>query len=131
MRCAEGRRPHGADRSVCAVRQSARGLLVGRRRPRRNVLLPQLQAGTIKAFAVTAKQRLPSAPQVPTVDEAGLPDLYISVWHGLWAPKATPADVIATVYECLGTPPDLELQDRLSRPFTLAPWGSAIRELFA
>jgi tripartite-type tricarboxylate transporter receptor subunit TctC len=58
-------------------------------------VLPQLQAGTIKAFAVTAKQRLPSAPQVPTVDEAGLTDLYISVWHGLWAPKATPADVIA------------------------------------
>ncbi len=58
-------------------------------------VLPQLQGGTIKAFAVTAKERLPSAPQVPTVDEAGLPDLYISVWHGLWAPKATPRDVIA------------------------------------
>ena len=43
----------------------------------------------------------------------------------------TPADVIATVYECLGVPPDLELQDRLSRPFVLAPWGSAIREMFA
>ncbi len=57
-------------------------------------VLPQLQGGTIKAFAVTAKERLPSAPQVPTVDEAGLPDLYISVWHGLWAPKATPRDVI-------------------------------------
>ena len=57
-------------------------------------VLPQLQGGTIKAFAVTAKERLPSAPQVPTVDEAGLPDLYISVWHGLWAPKATPKDVI-------------------------------------
>ena len=57
-------------------------------------VLPQLQGGTIKAFAVTAKERLPSAPQVPTVDEASLPDLYISVWHGLWAPKATPKDVI-------------------------------------
>ncbi len=43
----------------------------------------------------------------------------------------TPADVIATVYEILGVPPDLEMQDRLSRPFVLAPWGSAIRELFA
>jgi tripartite-type tricarboxylate transporter receptor subunit TctC len=58
-------------------------------------VLPQLQGGTIKAFAVTTKERLPSAPQVPTVDEAGLPNLYISVWHGLWAPKATPRDVIA------------------------------------
>ena len=58
-------------------------------------VLPQLRAGTIKAFAVTAKERLPSAPEVPTVDEAGLPGLYVSVWHGVWAPKGTPADVIA------------------------------------
>jgi tripartite-type tricarboxylate transporter receptor subunit TctC len=58
-------------------------------------VLPQLQAGAIKAFAVTARERLPSAPQVPTVDEAGLPDLYISVWHGLWAPQGTPVDIIA------------------------------------
>jgi tripartite-type tricarboxylate transporter receptor subunit TctC len=57
-------------------------------------VMPQLQGGTIKAFAVTAKERLPSAPEVPTVDQAGLPDFYISVWHGLWVPKATPKDVI-------------------------------------
>ena len=41
----------------------------------------------------------------------------------------TPADVIATVYECLGVPPDLELRDRLARPFTLVPWGTPIREV--
>jgi tripartite-type tricarboxylate transporter receptor subunit TctC len=58
-------------------------------------VLPQLSSGTIKAFAVTSKERLPSAPDVPTVDEAGLPGLHVSVWHGLWAPKGTPADVIA------------------------------------
>jgi tripartite-type tricarboxylate transporter receptor subunit TctC len=58
-------------------------------------VLPQLRAGAIKAFAVTSKERLPSAPDVPTVDEAGLPGLYVSVWHGLWAPKGTPADIIA------------------------------------
>jgi tripartite-type tricarboxylate transporter receptor subunit TctC len=58
-------------------------------------VLPQLRAGTIKAFAVTAKERLPSAPDVPTVDEAGLPGLYVSVWHGLWAPKGTATDIIA------------------------------------
>jgi tripartite-type tricarboxylate transporter receptor subunit TctC len=55
----------------------------------------QVQAGTIKAFAVTAKARLPSAPDIPTVDEAGAPGLYISVWYGLWVPKGTPRDVIA------------------------------------
>jgi tripartite-type tricarboxylate transporter receptor subunit TctC len=58
-------------------------------------VLPQLRVGAIKAFAVTSKERLPSAPDVPTVDEAGLPGLYVSVWHGLWAPKGTPADIIA------------------------------------
>jgi tripartite-type tricarboxylate transporter receptor subunit TctC len=58
-------------------------------------VLPQLRAGTIKAFAVTSKERLASAPDVPTVDEAGLPGLYVSVWHGVWAPKGTPADIIA------------------------------------
>jgi tripartite-type tricarboxylate transporter receptor subunit TctC len=57
--------------------------------------MTQVQAGSIKAYAVTAKTRLPSAPDVPTVDEAGAPGLYISVWYGLWVPKGTPRDVIA------------------------------------
>jgi tripartite-type tricarboxylate transporter receptor subunit TctC len=60
-------------------------------------VLPQIQAGTIKAFAVTAAARLASAPTVPTVDEVGLPDLHISVWHGLWAPRAVPGEIIAKV----------------------------------
>ena len=58
-------------------------------------VLPQLRGGTIRAYAVTAKTRIASAPDIPTVDEAGLPEFYISVWHGLWAPKGTPRDVIA------------------------------------
>ena len=41
----------------------------------------------------------------------------------------TPADMIATVYECLGVPHDLELRDRLDRPFVLCPWGKPIREI--
>lgn len=57
--------------------------------------MAQVKAGFIKAFAVTAKERLPSAPDIPTVDEAGAPGLYISVWYGLWVPKGTPRDVIA------------------------------------
>lgn len=56
--------------------------------------LPQVRAGTIKAYAVTAKTRWAAAPDIPTVDEAGLPGFYISVWHGLWAPKGTPRDII-------------------------------------
>jgi tripartite-type tricarboxylate transporter receptor subunit TctC len=57
--------------------------------------LPQVRGGQIKAFAVTAKSRLAAAPQIPTVDEAGLPGFYVSFWLGLWAPKGTPKDVIA------------------------------------
>jgi tripartite-type tricarboxylate transporter receptor subunit TctC len=69
-------------------------------------VLPHLRAATIKGFAVMSNERLPSAPDVPTVDEAGLPGLHVSVWHGLWAPKATPVDVItrlnAAVVKSLG-----------------------------
>lgn len=58
-------------------------------------VLPAVQSGAIKAFAITDKARLPTAPSVPTVDEAGLPGFYISVWHGLWLPKATPPEIVA------------------------------------
>jgi tripartite-type tricarboxylate transporter receptor subunit TctC len=57
--------------------------------------LPQVRAGAIKACAVTAKARLAAAPEIPTVDEAGLPGFYVSLWQGLWSPAGTPKDVIA------------------------------------
>jgi tripartite-type tricarboxylate transporter receptor subunit TctC len=57
--------------------------------------LPQVRAKAIKALAVTSKTRLASAPDIPTVDEAGLPGFYISVWNGLWVPKDTPKPIIA------------------------------------
>jgi tripartite-type tricarboxylate transporter receptor subunit TctC len=57
--------------------------------------LPQVRAGKIKAYAVTAKTRLSAAPEIPTVDEAGLPGLYVSVWFAIWAPKGTPHGVVA------------------------------------
>ena len=59
--------------------------------------LPHARTGKIRAYAVTAKTRLDSGPDIPTVDEAGLPGFHTSVWHALWAPKATPNDVIATL----------------------------------
>jgi tripartite-type tricarboxylate transporter receptor subunit TctC len=59
--------------------------------------LPQVRAGTIKAYAVTAKSRLSAAPDIPTADEAGLPGMHLSVWFGLWAPKGTPKGVIASL----------------------------------
>jgi tripartite-type tricarboxylate transporter receptor subunit TctC len=59
--------------------------------------MPQVRAGTIKAYGVTARTRLLSAPDIPTLDEAGLPGFDISQWHGLWLPKGTPKTIIAKV----------------------------------
>jgi tripartite-type tricarboxylate transporter receptor subunit TctC len=56
--------------------------------------LPQLQEGTIRSYALMAKQRAAAAPDIPTVDEAGLPGLYLPVWTGMWVPKDTPKDII-------------------------------------
>ncbi|HLH93731.1 MAG TPA: tripartite tricarboxylate transporter substrate-binding protein [Xanthobacteraceae bacterium] len=63
--------------------------------PQATLALPQARAGTIRAYAVMAKTRLASAPEIPTVDEGGAPGLYLSTWSGLWAPKGTPPAVIA------------------------------------
>jgi tripartite-type tricarboxylate transporter receptor subunit TctC len=70
--------------------------------------LPSLRAGAIKAYAVASKDRLEVAPEIPTVDEAGLPGFYISSWHAIWAPKGTPPDIIgrlnAAIVEALADP---------------------------
>jgi tripartite-type tricarboxylate transporter receptor subunit TctC len=57
--------------------------------------LPHVRAGTIRAYAVTAKNRLAVAPDIATVDEAGLPGFYMEAWQAIWAPKHTPSAVIA------------------------------------
>jgi tripartite-type tricarboxylate transporter receptor subunit TctC len=59
--------------------------------------IPQIRGGTIKAYPVTSKTRMPAAPDIPTVDEAGLPTFHTSVWTGVWAPKGTPAPVIGKI----------------------------------
>jgi tripartite-type tricarboxylate transporter receptor subunit TctC len=57
--------------------------------------LPHVRGGQIKALAVMSKSRWFGAPDVPTVDEMGVPGIYVSFWHGLWVPKGTPADIVA------------------------------------
>jgi tripartite-type tricarboxylate transporter receptor subunit TctC len=61
----------------------------------------QMKAGSIKVYAVTAKNRIAIAPDVPTTDEAGLPGFYFSFWHALWAPKGTPKEIVAKLNEAL------------------------------
>jgi tripartite-type tricarboxylate transporter receptor subunit TctC len=55
---------------------------------------PQVRAGNVKTYAVTSSTRLASVPDVPTVDEAGLPGFHVLSWHAVWVPKGTPKDVI-------------------------------------
>jgi len=57
--------------------------------------VPQVQGGKIRAYAVTAPKRLAAGPDIPTVDEAGLPGYHIWLWSGMWVPKGTPEDIIA------------------------------------
>ncbi|MEU4573582.1 tripartite tricarboxylate transporter substrate-binding protein [Nonomuraea sp. NPDC023979] len=61
----------------------------------------QISAGEVKAYAVTTPERVKSLPDVPTTTEAGLPGLKVSVWHGLYAPKGTPQDVVQKLSEAL------------------------------
>ena len=77
--------------------------------------LPQVRAGQIRAYAVTAKNRIPSAPDIPTVDEAGLPGFYVAVWHALWVPKNTPKPIVAKLVDAVHTAlADPTVQKRLT-----------------
>ena len=76
--------------------------------PEAGQTLPQYRAGNIKAYAVLTQKRWFAAPDVPTIDEAGVPGLHFPFWHAIWAPKGTPKDVIArlnaAVVETLADP---------------------------
>jgi len=82
-----------------------------------SVALPYLQAGKINAYAVTTGHRIAAAPEVPTTDEAGLPGFHVDVWQGLWAPKATPKEIImrlsAAAHDALA---DAGVRQRFARP---------------
>ena len=64
--------------------------------------LPQVRGGTVRALAVTSRARLGVAPDIASVDEAGLSGLYIDFWHGTWAPKGTPVAIVAKLNAALG-----------------------------
>lgn len=78
--------------------------------------LPQIQAGKLRALAVTTPQRVPSLPAVPTMAESGLPGFDVSTWFGLFAPAGTPPATIdklnAAFVAALRTP---EMRERLAR----------------
>lgn len=63
--------------------------------------VPQIEGKTVKGYAVTSKDRLPVLKDLPTLQEAGLPDLEFVIWHGLYAPAGTPQDVVAKLNAAL------------------------------
>jgi tripartite-type tricarboxylate transporter receptor subunit TctC len=77
--------------------------------------LPQVRAGRIKALAVMSDRRWFAAPDVPTAEETGIPGVAISLWHGMWAPRATPADVLGKLNAAVvAAVADLALQKRFT-----------------
>jgi tripartite-type tricarboxylate transporter receptor subunit TctC len=84
--------------------------------------LGPVRGGQLKAFAVLQKARWWAAPDVPTMDEAGVPGLHASFWHGLWAPRGTPKEIVArldaAVVEALADP---AVQQRL-KDIGQDPW---------
>lgn len=61
----------------------------------------QIKAGTVKAYAITSPERNPALPDVPTTTEAGLPDVQVRVWHGLYVPAGTPPEVVTALTAAL------------------------------
>jgi len=61
------------------------------------VLLPHVQGGRLRALAINTARRVPALPEVPTFDEAGVPDFWPAPWYGVLLPAATPAPVVATL----------------------------------
>jgi tripartite-type tricarboxylate transporter receptor subunit TctC len=100
--------------------------------------MQQIRTGNIRAYAITDRKRLSAAPDIPTVDEAGLPGFYMTLWNGLWVPKGTPKEAVtklnAAVVEALADPAvksrlvdlGLEIPEREQlTPEALAAWHKA------
>ena len=87
--------------------------------------LPQIRAGKVKGFAVAGPSRLASAPDIPTVDEAGVQGFYVSFWHGLWAPRGVPKDILARLNAAVVTAlEDANVRLRLADCLNRVWWSS-------
>ncbi len=64
-------------------------------------LVPQIQAGTIKAYAIAMPARSPALPDVPTTKEAGLSEFEVTAWNAIFAPKGTPKEIVAKLNQAL------------------------------
>jgi tripartite-type tricarboxylate transporter receptor subunit TctC len=85
--------------------------------------LPQVRAGLIRGYAVMSNSRLAEAPDIPTVDEAGLPGFYNSTWFALWAPKGTPKQVVGKL--------NAAIVDTISEPSVRSRFADLAQEIFS
>jgi len=74
-----------------------------------------IKAGTVKAYAVTSKQRVPTLPDLPTMQESGFDGFEVGIWHGMWAPKGTPKPALDKLNAALKAGlADKAFQDRMA-----------------
>ncbi|KJC58479.1 LacI family transcriptional regulator [Bradyrhizobium sp. LTSPM299] len=79
------------------------------------VILPQIKAGTLRGIALGGRERAPTASDVPTTAEAGMPDLIIENWYGMVAPSGTPPAIIAKLNQIATTAmADASVKDKLA-----------------
>lgn len=83
--------------------------------------IPQIQGETVKAYAVSSAERVDILPDLPTLQEVGLDDFDFTIWHGLYAPSGTPAEIVTALNDALGTALENEtLQSRFQAVGTTA-----------
>ena len=97
--------------------------------------ITNVESGQFRALAVLQPKRWWAAPNVPTLDELGFRDIDATFWHGLWAPKGTPKDVIAKINAALQEALALakravELDEKESTCFAMLGWAHLLRRSF-
>jgi tripartite-type tricarboxylate transporter receptor subunit TctC len=97
-------------------------------------VLSQIQGGNIRALGVSTTKRLPQLPDVPAISDSGLPGYEVTIWNGFFAPKGTPAEIVAKVNQALGaTLADAGVRKRLTElavdlPSTAEATPAALRD---
>src|SRR5690606_25411833 len=100
-----------------------------------SVALPQIEGGKLRALAVTSRDRVPSLPGVPTMQEAGFKDFDVAAWFGLLAPAGLPPEILVRLEkatnEIMRTPEAIARVEKLgmvAKPTTSSAFGQFIRE---
>jgi tripartite-type tricarboxylate transporter receptor subunit TctC len=91
-------------------------------------MVPQVQGGKVRALAVLAKERFPDLPDVPTMTEAGFPDVNVSLWSGFFVPVGTPKEIVAKLHKELNAViMQSEVKDKL-RALAVKPTGAGTED---